>query len=111
MVPTILRSEALKFINSGQPFSLEFVTADVRRGTGGKLISVKNWMKVSGESTEERAPGQKPAPKQVPGAEKNPNHFQHKTINIYNPANRSVHVHKVHFRLILSINGKKVING
>jgi hypothetical protein len=45
MVETILRSEAMREIDSGVSFDLVFITADRRRGTGGELIEVKDWQK------------------------------------------------------------------
>lgn len=102
----------MQFIESGRPFTLEFVTADVKRGTGGELIKVVNWQKVHSQPTAENK-------NQVPGTiepgtmntSRNPNHYQHKTFNIFNPANRQLHPHKVHFRLLISLNGKRIING
>lgn len=110
MEATIRRSEALQIIESGVPFTMEFVTADVRRGTGGDLIKVVNWQKVSGQPVAEAVPGQLPA-KTTTSESRNPKHFQHKTFNIYNPASRNLHPHKVHFRLLISLNGKRIING
>ena len=49
---TILRSDVLKLIESGEPFSMEFVTADRRRDTDGRLINVENWVKHCVKSVE-----------------------------------------------------------
>jgi hypothetical protein len=104
---TILRSEVLKLVDTGASFDMEFVTADRRRGTGGKLIELKAWQKKIGQPVEDTIPGQhirrtKP---------KDPNHYKHGTINVFNPANKAVHPHKVHVPLIQTFNGKKVVNG
>lgn len=109
MEAIITRSEAMKIIDSGEFFDLEFVTADVRRGTGGDYISVKNWEKLSGEPAEEAIPGEKKFKKKL--LTKDPNHDRHKTFLVYNPSNRSEHPIKVHFRLIQYLNGKRIING
>jgi hypothetical protein len=101
-------------IKTGQPITLEYVTADRKRGTGGELIKCENWQLVrplpdKQPATTGQAAGE-PAPPATT-ATKDPNHFQHKTFNIFNPANRSAHVRKVHYRLLLTLNGKRIING
>lgn len=109
MEQTILRSEVLKLADTGEPFQMVFVTADRRRGTGGELIEVKDWVKMSARTPEESRPGQKR--KKNPLMRKAPNHYEHKTINIINPTNKKLHPHKVHIRLIQFFNHKRVING
>lgn len=83
---TILRSEALRLIETGEPQSFVFVAADRRRGTGGRLIQVENWV--------------------MTGAD-----FKKGTFNIKNPGNKHAHPMTVHSALILTLNGKKIING
>jgi len=107
MEQTILRSEAKKIIESGVLFDLAFVAADRRRGTGGEYIDVKNWQKMMSAPAEENQPG-KPESQKLQ-ALKDPNHWLHKTFNIHNPTNRSVHPIKVHYRLMHRINGKTII--
>jgi hypothetical protein len=104
---TILRHEVMQAIDTGDPFDLVFITADRRRGTGGAIKSVTNWVKITaappkdmkrprfGQSNTSRA--------------KNPNHYEHKTINIHNPANPRDNPTKVHWRLIQFFNGKRVL--
>jgi hypothetical protein len=111
MVETIRRSEAMQFIESGRPFTLEFVTADVKRGTGGELIKVVNWQKVHGSKVDSKENAKGTSGATSDSTSHNPNHYQHKTFNIFNPANRQLHPHKVHFRLLISLNGKRIING
>lgn len=110
MSQTILRSEVMREINKGLPFnSLEFVTADRRRGTGGELIHVRNWMKFDASSA-----GNSTVHKHLADTEENkrdPNHIANKTFNIYNPRNRQQHILKVHYRLMLTFNGKMILNG
>lgn len=105
---TIMRSEAIRIINKGLPFTLSFVTADRRRGTGGDLITVKKWMKLR----EGLPADQRPAAyqeKHQPLRDSN-NHLN-KTIRIFNPGNRRVHPITVHYRLMQELNGKRIING
>lgn len=106
MTGTILRSEAMKIIHSGVPFSAEIVTADRRRGTGGDLLTVKNWMKVNKENAIAGDIGIN-----LGDTVRDPNHHLHKTVNIFNPANRKHHPTKLHFRLLVTFNGKRVLNG
>lgn len=107
MAEAILRSEAMALINSGRPFTIEFVTAHRREGTGGDLLECRNWMKLRKDLPKEARPGEY-TPKHLP--KKDYRHNEHKTFLIFNPANRS-HPIPVHFRLMQSINGKKITNG
>lgn len=107
MEETILRSDAMKIIDSGQLINIAFVTADRRRGTGGKYIELKQWAKVKETPNTDAHPGQLATPRR--DLIKDPNHGLHKTFNICNPQNPAVHIHKVHYRLIHMLNGKRVV--
>jgi hypothetical protein len=109
MDQSIMRSQVMREADSGEPFDMVLVSCDRKRGTGGELITVKGWQKMDSEAVAEKLPGahRKAARHMV----RNPNHWQHNTINIYNPNNRALHPVKVHFRLIQFFNGKRVING
>lgn len=109
MEDVILRSEALKRADNGEPFDMVIVSCDRKRGTGGELISVKQWEKLSSNAQAEKLPGQ--VRKTARAIVRSPNHWINKTINIHNPNNRALHPIKVHFRLIQFFNGKRVING
>jgi len=109
MEGTILRSEVLKQADTGEPFDMELVACDRRRGTGGELIRVKGWQKMGTEEVARKMPGQ--LRKTALAITRSPNHWVNKTINIFNPNNRNLHPIKVHFRLIQFFNGKRVING
>ncbi len=110
---TILRKDVIAAIQNGEPITMEYVTADRRRGTGGDLISVDNWLKVSTdvpkEPTLRQAQGDNPL---LSGHDRHtdPDHAINGTVNIYNPANPGIHPHKVHWDLIQFFNGKRVIN-
>ena len=103
MIP---RYQVMKAIDSEEPFDLVFITADKRRGTGGKIKEVKNWAKLSAAG-EDRLPGQYKVTAAIKS--RNPGHFQHRTINIYNPNNPAEHPLKVHWRLMVFFNGKRII--
>lgn len=109
MEETILRSEAFKIIDRGELVNIDFVTADRRRGTGGKYISVKQWCKV-----QQQTPDQNALPKDIHTPKKDlvkdPGHRLNKTFNICNPRFPSLHIHKVHYRLFVRLNGKTVLS-
>lgn len=107
MEQTILRHEVLKAMDTGKPFDLVFITADRRRGTGGKVKSVKGWAKIVGDApVTERRPGEF---KHIQALTKNPRHSKHKTINIFNPGNDRDHAISVHWRLMVFFNGKRIL--
>jgi hypothetical protein len=107
---TILRSEVVKLVDTGESFDMEFVTADRRRGTGGKLILVKGWVKKVGRPVEDTIPG-KNIRRKASDVRKDPDHWRHGTFNIENPGNKALHLHKVHIPLIQTFNSKRVVNG
>ena len=109
MEDVILRSEVMKIADTGDHFDMVFVTCDRRRGTGGELIEVRSWQKMDTDAPVERMPGR--FRKTVKAMIRNPNHWKNKTINIFNPNNKMLHPHKVHFRLIQFFNSKRVLNG
>ena len=87
---------------------MEFITADRRRGTGGKLIRVENYVKHTSKPVVDNKPAD---PANGSKTAKKPDHYRHATINIVNPGNKSQHITKVHVPLIQIFNGKKVLNG
>jgi hypothetical protein len=105
--PTILRHEVLKQLDTGELFDMVFIMADRRRGTGGKIKRVSNWVKIKGSEPVSRLPGEFSRSQQ--SLKKDPHHLEHKTINIYNPGNAGDHATKVHWRLIVFFNGKRVL--
>jgi len=103
----ILLHDVLEAMDTGKAFSMSYVTADRKRGTGGELKEVTNWAKFTGDPDDQRLPGQF-----IPNRNetRSPDHFKNRTVNIFNPNNRHAHIEKVHWRLILFFNGKRVIN-
>jgi hypothetical protein len=95
--------EAIQLIDTGEPFSLTYVTADRNKGTGGQIKKVTNWVKCDLATVPEPILRRN----KMFEASKNPNHQQHKTKNIMNPATRDIR--KVHVRLITEFNGKRVV--
>lgn len=108
---TILRSEAIKIINSGRPFdSLEFVTADQRRGTGGDLVHKQRWQRITENMKMENLPTffRRNFERQnnTHSGSRATKHFV-----IFNPASLKDHPITVHYWLMVSLNGKRIING
>jgi hypothetical protein len=88
------------------PFDIKFVSSDRKRGTGGDIIEIKGARKCYGTTdgglvsdTPNRSGSGKP------GETKNPNHFVNQTRNLLLPNGQ---IRKVHIRLIIAFNGKKV---
>jgi hypothetical protein len=107
MEQTILRHEVLKELDTGKPFDLVFLTADRKRGTGGKIKNVKGWAKIIGDhNSMVRRPGEF---RKVNAVKKNPKHSEHKTVNIFNPSNSLDHTITVHWRLMQFFNGKRIL--
>lgn len=105
MNATILRSEVLKQMDSGEPFTMEFVKADRKRGTGGELVEVRNWVKKTNGINEAR-PLQKRSAGKLVGYR-----GRIKVVNIHNPFNKIAHPMGVHLLLMQTFNGKRIING
>lgn len=99
----------MKQVDEADSFDMTFITADRKRGTGGELINVKAWQKIDSKTPVERMPGR--TRKLARSMTKDPNHWENKTINIFNPNNLQQHPIKVHYRLIQFLNGQRVING
>jgi hypothetical protein len=121
MEQTILRSQVFQELQKNKPFDMVWVTCDRRRGTGGKLISAEGWMVVSdevieGEKNRKRmgSKADKLKDERVKNSEsrieKDPNHPDNGTVNVFNPENSGLHIYKVHYDLILVFNEKRVIN-
>ena len=105
MQHTILRSEVINTMDTGQPFTMEFVKCDRKRGTGGELVKVEGWQKMKGEAAGEVSPGDHP--KRGSGSRPRPI----KVVNILNPHSRLHHPIGVHVMLMLTFNGKRILNG
>jgi hypothetical protein len=105
-LPIILRTEVLKTLDAGEVFDITFCTADRRKGTGGEIIEVKGWMKITGEQMA--SSGSQIIRKKAADLKKDPEHWKHKTVNIRDSRNPN-RVRKVHARLIGFFNGKRVV--
>jgi len=104
---TILRTDALKLIFSGQYFDLCWVTADRKRGTGGAYMEVKNWKIAS--AAKDRITPKNPTLAKPASHEADAAHRENKTFNICNPRFPSQRLYKVHTKLFTRINNKLVV--
>lgn len=104
----ITLSEALEHMQSGATFSITYVTADRKRGTGGKLLHIPqanicklsaipaNILRRNGISAVTLSNDRRWA-----------DHHAHKTRNIYVPNTQQIK--KLHIKLITEYNGKRVL--
>lgn len=111
MESTILRKHVVAQIFSGEPFDMEFVTADTKRKTGGELISVEGWRVLARDTNKGPAPANTSYTEPLNPDGKDLNHDEHGTVVIHNPGNKRQHFTSVHFDLIQFFNGKRVTNG
>lgn len=81
-----MRSQVLQLLDTGEPATLEFVTADRKRGTGGKWMVLENWVKAGADNKKG-------------------------TVLMKNPGAKHAHPVPVHIALIQTFNGKKLVNG
>lgn len=95
--------------SNGQPvgFSLRFVTADRKRKTGGDIIFIENGKKCVGKGKDGNVIWAAPVGESSTGVKKNPHHYANSTRNVL--ITSSGQIRKVHIRLIIEFNGKKVI--
>lgn len=103
---SITLKEVLSWMDSGQPFSIAFITASKKSGTGGEWIEIaeatkSGWMTPADRKLQEKLQ----APSE--GLRKDPKHYENSTRNIRIVANNDIR--KVHIRLIRRFNGKTVL--
>ncbi len=99
----------LELMDSGLPFDITYVTADVKKGTGGKLVSIRKCTKTgykAKDGTKLTAATLRKLKGESIIADKNPNHFGNFTRNIVIPGQE---VRTVHIDLITRFNGKKIL--
>jgi hypothetical protein len=104
MQDTITLKEVLQRMDSGERFSIAFVTADKHKNKGGEWIEITQCWKGFERTEQQRKKSAKTQPKTV--IMKNPNHFENSTRNICLPNGE---MRKVHIRLIRRFNNKVII--
>lgn len=100
---TITLAEVLYRIGRGERFSINFVKADRRKGTGGEIVRMENCI-----SNHARKRGKKRGDgMELVDLDRDPNHYQNSTRNIYSLKDKKIF--KVHIRLITRFNGAFVL--
>lgn len=101
MSTMIKLNDALKQMETGKPFSMTFVTLDVKRGTGGKLSEVDECILVQKKAAA-TAPMRKP--------KRNPEHWTNQTRGFKRlvAGYPTSSVRKFHIFLITKFNGQTV---
>lgn len=89
-------------MESGEPFSVEFVTCDLKRKRGGEIISVEGAVLM--RTTTDRANEQQSKPTNATTT-RSANEYENATRNLLLPNNQ---VRKIHIRLITKFNGQSV---
>jgi len=110
---TITMKEMLETMESGNPFSVSFVTFDRQRKTGGKVRQIKQailnkHIQKDSSSTDEQP---KPQKKERVRESRNPHHFENSTRSIRILVNgcKTSTVKKLHIFLVLKFNDKKLM--
>ena len=93
-------------MNTGERFTITFVTLDKKRKTGGDLVTLENARKHQAGNIAEAhgKTSEPPAPGETAGT--NPNHTRNGTINI---KCADGNIRKVHTRLIVKFNNEEVL--
>lgn len=96
--------DALDQMNEPKPFSVSFVTCDINRKTGGDIIKLDDVILSFNENKAEKLGFETPEPN-VTGYSKRANHYEHASRNVLLKNGMRK---KIHIRLLLEFNGKKV---
>lgn len=102
----IQRWEAVQLINSGVPVTVEFVEADRRRGTGGRLRKLVNWAILT-KDIDTSGLAAHVQRKQTWQRQKIT--LDNEIIMMYDPDNNMKHPIPVHYWLLCTINGKRIV--
>lgn len=102
---TILFADVIAYMDSGQPFTLSFVSCDKKRKKAGEWVEIKSAVKLMATDKKKQSAIEQVQPifEQV---SKNPHHFENATRNI---KLQNGSLRKIHIRLIRIFNNKKVI--
>ena len=94
-----------EFDQAGKPvsFDLKFVTCDRKRETGGEIIEIKSGRKCVGKRNGKVLFDTRKA--DIQNTSRDPRHWVNSTRNILL---QNGQIRKVHIRLIIEFNGKKV---
>lgn len=96
--------DVLRRMQDGERFDISYVKADVKRGTGGQIKTLLGCMLMRKTGNASKQHAGEPTPEQL---RKNPHHFANSTRNIQHL--KTGEKFKIHIRLLLTYNGKKVL--
>lgn len=104
--PVITRWDAVQEINKGMACTIEYVECNVSKGTGGKLVKLTNWARL----TKDLAPGGLAGMYQSRETwQRQVDTLDQEIIKMYNPTNNMQHPRPVHYWLLCSLNGKRIV--
>lgn len=102
----IQRHEAVQHINTGVACIVEFVEANRTKGTGGKLRKLMNWARLTKEVSTDGIVGQYESRDTW---ERQKTTIDKEIIMMYDPDNTMMHPIPVHYWLLCSLNGKRIV--
>lgn len=102
MEQTITLQKALQYMDTGNPFSIAFVTADKKKHKGGEWVEINEAVKHEFLTRHELNLQKQFAPA-TEMVHKNPNHYQNSTRNLR--IIKNAELRKTHIRLITMFNG------
>ncbi|NKI28262.1 hypothetical protein HCG49_17040 [Arenibacter sp. 6A1] len=111
MKETISLKEAIEIIDrkdkagNAFPFDITFRSLQRNSKTGGKLYTYDQVKKRRPKPVKNRESYMLKAVQSIDSVSKNPNHFSNRTRNL---ELQNGDIKKIHIRLIISINGKKI---
>jgi hypothetical protein len=102
----IERWQAVQQINTGIACTVEYVEADRKRGTGGKLVKLVNWARLTKDVGANGVAGIYQATETFA---RQRNTLDNEIIMMYDPDNTMKHPKPVHYWLLCSFNGKRIV--
>lgn len=106
MEAVIQRWEAVKHINTGVACTVEFVECDRKRGTGGKLRRLVNYALLTKDVKADGVAGM--VQQQQTWTRQNDT-MGNEIIMLYDPDNTMKHPQPVHYWLLCTLNGKRIV--
>ena len=104
--------EMLELMETGNPFSIKFVSLDKQRKTGGEIKHIPRCVLTRTKKERKQHVGEEKFQQVVRGKRtKNPNHFHNSTRSVQEMIGdaKTECVRKFHLYLVLEFNGKKLI--
>jgi hypothetical protein len=103
-IQLISLNEVLRLMDTGEKFSISFVTANRIKRTGGKIVTIRHAKKLGNNGPQPARYSIAKNGKKV--RSRNPDHYKNFTRNIHDMSNHKTI--KIHCRLITQFNKKTV---